>query len=55
MSSVLAVEDIDHSCTKTKSQQTNDICARFHKTVLQEVYRSIEELWLQDYNESRPH
>jgi transposase InsO family protein len=28
----LAVEDIDHSRTKTKSPQTNGICERFHKT-----------------------
>ena len=28
----LAVEDIDHSRTKTKSSQTNGICERFHKT-----------------------
>src|SRR5262245_23572976 len=32
----LAVEDIDHSRTKTKSPQTNGICERFHKTVLNE-------------------
>ena len=66
----LAVEDIDHSRTKTKSPQTNGICERFHKTVLNEfyrvafrkrVYRSIDELqadldaWLGEYNESRPH
>jgi transposase InsO family protein len=66
----LAVEDIDHSRTKTKSPQTNGICERFHRTVLNEfyrvafrkkVYRSIEELqadldaWLSEYNESRPH
>jgi transposase InsO family protein len=30
----LAVEDIDHSRTKTKSPQTNGNCERFHKTVL---------------------
>src|SRR5215475_6869757 len=30
----LAVEDIDHSRTKTKSPQTNGICERFHRTVL---------------------
>jgi transposase InsO family protein len=35
----LAVEDIDHSRTKTKSPQTNDICERFHKTALNEFYR----------------
>jgi transposase InsO family protein len=66
----LAVEDIDHSRTKTKSPQTNGICERFHKTVLNEfyriafrkkIYRTIEELqadldeWLASYNEQRPH
>jgi hypothetical protein len=66
----LAVEDIDHSRTKTKSPQTNGICERFHRTVLDEfyrvafrkkIYRTIEELqadldaWLVDYNERRPH
>src|SRR5512132_1899615 len=35
----LAIEDIDHSRTKTKSPQTNGICERFHKTVLDEFYR----------------
>src|SRR5215217_7932907 len=30
----LAVEDIDHTRTKTKSPQTNGICERFHRTVL---------------------
>ena len=34
-----AIEDIDHSRTKTKSPQTNGICERFHKTVLNEFYR----------------
>jgi transposase InsO family protein len=66
----LAVEDIDHSRTKTKSPQTNGICERFHKTALNEfyrvafrkkVYRSIDELqadldaWIKEYNEARPH
>ncbi len=66
----LAVEDIDHSRTKTKSPQTNGICERFHKTVLNEfyrvafrkkVYRSIDELqidldsWITEYNDARPH
>jgi hypothetical protein len=41
----LAVEDIDHSRTKTKSPQTNGIAERFHKTVLDlapaEVYASL--------------
>ena len=35
----LAVEDIDHSRTKTKSPQTNGICERFYKTALNEFYR----------------
>jgi transposase InsO family protein len=66
----LAVEDIDHSRTKTKSPQTNGIVERFHKTVLNEfyrvafrkkVYRTIDELqadldeWIKRYNEQRPH
>jgi transposase InsO family protein len=66
----LAVEDIDHTRTKTKSPQTNGICERFHKTVLNEfyrvafrknVYRAIDELqadldlWVLEYNEARPH
>ncbi|MGC2074924.1 MAG: integrase core domain-containing protein, partial [Xanthobacteraceae bacterium] len=66
----LAVEDIDHSRTKTKSPQTNGICERFHKTVLNEfyrvafrkkVYRSLDELqtdldcWITEYNGARPH
>jgi transposase InsO family protein len=66
----LAVEDVDHSRTKTKSPQTNGIVERFHKTVLNEFYRvafrkriysSIAELqvdldaWIRSYNEERPH
>ncbi len=66
----LAVEDIDHSRTKTKSPQTNGICERFHKTLLDEfyrvafrkkLYRSLEELqadldrFLEEYNTQRPH
>jgi transposase InsO family protein len=66
----LAVEDIDHTRTKTKSPQTNGICERFHKTVLNEfyrvafrkkIYRTINELqadldlWVQHYNTERPH
>ena len=35
----LALNDIDHSKTKTKSPQTNGICERFHKTILDEFYR----------------
>jgi len=66
----LAVENIDHSITRAKSPQSNGICERFHKTVLNEfyqvafrkkVYSSIEELqndldmWMKEYNESRTH
>ena len=66
----LAVEDVDHSRTKTKNPQTNGIVERFHKTVLDEFYRvafrkriysSIIELqadldaWIRSYNEDRPH
>ena len=66
----LAVENIDHTKTKAKSPQTNGICERFHKTMLQEfyqiafrkrLYESIEQLqddvdqWLLNYNEERPH
>ena len=66
----LDLENIDHSKTKAKSPQTNGICERFHKTILNEfyqiifrkkIYGSIEMLqkdldeWMQDYNENRPH
>ena len=66
----LAIEDIDHTRTKTKSPQTNGICERFHRTIQDEfyaiafrkkVYGSIEELqqdldeWLHWYNHERTH
>ncbi len=66
----LAVEDIDHTKAKIKSPQANGICERFHRTVLDEFYRtafrkkvylSIAELqadldcWVADYNSRRPH
>ena len=35
----LALNDIEHTKTKVKSPQTNGICERFHKTILQEFYR----------------
>jgi hypothetical protein len=35
----LALNDIDHTTTKAKSPQTNGICERFHKTILQEFYQ----------------
>jgi Integrase core domain len=66
----LAINDIEHSRTKANHPQTNGICERFHKTILQEfyqvafrrkIYRSIEELqidlddWLHSYNHDRTH
>ena len=66
----LAVNDIEHTTTKVMHPQTNGICERFHKTILQEfyqvafrrkIYRSIEELqtdldeWLRSYNHDRTH
>ena len=66
----LAIEDIDHSRTKTKSPQTNGIVERFHRTALNEfyriafrkkLYRSIDELqidldtWVAEFNRQRPH
>ncbi len=66
----LAVNDIDHTRTKARSPQTNGICERFHKTILNEfyqvafrkkIYSSIEELqadldaWLLMYNHERTH
>lgn len=35
----LALNDIDHTKTKAASPQTNGICERFHKTILQEFYQ----------------
>lgn len=66
----MALENIEHTKTKARSPQTNGICERFHKTMLQEfyqiafrkkLYESIEQLqadvdeWLRTYNEERPH
>lgn len=66
----LAVENIDHSKTRAKSPQTNGICERFHRTLQDEfysiafrkrLYGSLEQLqadldlWLEEYNQSRPH
>jgi len=66
----LSLENIDHSRTRAKSPQSNGICERFHKTVLNEFYRiafrkkiynSLDELqsdldtWLVYYNEERTH
>jgi transposase InsO family protein len=66
----LAINDIDHTKTKAKSPQTNGICERFHKTILQEfyqitfrkkIYTDIESLqsdldvWIDYYNNERTH
>lgn len=66
----LAIEDIDHTKTKARSPQTNGICERFHKTILEEfyqvafrkeIYSSIEQLqadldnWIRYYNDERTH
>lgn len=66
----LAVENIDHTRTKAKSPQTNGICERFNKTILNEFYRvafrkklytTLEELqadldeWMERYNNERTH
>lgn len=66
----LAINDIEHTKTKARHPQTNGICERFHKTILQEfyqvtfrkkVYSSIEELqkdlddWIDYYNNERTH
>ena len=61
----LAINDIEHTKTKAASPQTNGICERFHRTILNEfyqvtfrkkIYSSLEELqqdlddWLYYYN-----
>ena len=66
----LALNEIEHSRTKANHPQTNGICERFHKTILQEfyqvafqrkIYQSIEELqhdldgWMAYYNGARTH
>jgi len=66
----LAINDIDHTKTKARHPQTNGICERFHKTILNEfyqitfrkkIYNNIDELqieldnWIQEYNLNRTH
>lgn len=66
----LAVENIDHSRTKTRHPQTNGICERFHRTMKDEffsvafrkkLYSTLEQLqqdldlWLHQYNQERTH
>lgn len=66
----LALNDIDHTKTKARTPQTNGICERFHKTILNEFYqvtfrkklytdlqglqRDLDE-WMLYYNEQRTH
>lgn len=66
----LAVNDIEHTKTKANHPQTNGICERFHKTILNEfyqvafrkkIYLTMEELqidldvWINTYNHERTH
>lgn len=66
----LAINDIEHTKTKAQSPQTNGICERFHKTILQEFYQVVlrknlyQDLaalqkdldeWLGYYNNERTH
>ena len=66
----LAIENIDHTKTRARPPQTNGICERFHRTILNEfyqiafrkkIYNSLEQLqedvdeWVREYNEERPH
>ena len=66
----LAIQDIEHTKTKAASPQTNGICERFHKTILQEfyqvafrkkIYTTLDELqkdlddWIYQYNHQRTH
>lgn len=66
----LAINDITHTKTKARSPQTNGICERFHRTILQEfyqvslrkkIYRDMQSLqkdldeWLDYYNNERTH
>jgi transposase InsO family protein len=66
----LAVNDIDHTRTKAQSPQTNGICERFHKTILNELYQvafrkkiytTLESMqedldeWIDSYNHDRTH
>ena len=66
----LALNDIEHTKTKVRSPQTNGICERFHKTILQEfyqvavrrkIYHNLDEIqqdvdeWVRFYNEERTH
>ena len=66
----LVLNEVEHTKTKAQSPQTNGICERFHKTILQEfyqvtfrkkIYTEIESLqkgldeWINYYNNHRTH
>jgi len=66
----LAINGIEHTKTRARRPQTNGICERFHKTILQEFYQvtfrkklydNLEELqkdldvWIDSYNNERTH
>jgi transposase InsO family protein len=66
----LAIQDIDHTQTKARHPQTNGICERFHKTIIDEfysvafrkkIYESLDQLqedldkYLETYNKNRTH
>lgn len=66
----LALNEIEHTKTKARHPQTNGICERFHKTILNEfyqitfrkkIYTTLDELqkdlddWLHYYNYQRTH
>ncbi|OKT59356.1 IS481 family transposase [Escherichia coli] len=66
----LAINDIEHTKTKAMFPQTNGICERFHKTILNEFYQvtfrkklygdldtlqSDLDEWLAHYNNERTH
>lgn len=66
----LALNNIEHTKTKARHPQTNGICERFHKTILngfyqvtfcKKIYTTLDELqkhlddWLFYYNHQRTH
>lgn len=66
----LAINEIEHTKTRARRPQTNGICERFHKTILQEFYQvtfrkklydNLEglqkdlDVWIATYNNERTH
>ncbi len=57
----LAVEDVDHTRTKTKSPHKTLLDEFYRIAFRKKIYRTIEELqadldlWIDDYNRNRPH